>query len=147
MLLGAAPPGSFLTGPARCRRAPGRPPRTPGWLEGLRALRFPHLSRGWQEAEGLRAHKVPFLTPQRFQSPNVWTAPPNPELSGARNLPVPLAKQTRSAANRRVTRRGPGAATAEACAGLHGRGSPQRAAVCPAAPVASGPEPGVGGGG
>lgn len=70
--------GSFLAAPGHCGRAPGPPPRTPGWLEGLRALWLPHLSKGWQGTEGLRAHRVPFPTPQRLQKRTVLDSTPKP---------------------------------------------------------------------
>lgn len=57
--------------------------------------------KGWWGTEVMRAHKAPFPTSQQLQSRNVWTAPPNPELSVGRSLPAPLVKQTRSAASRR----------------------------------------------
>lgn len=57
--------------------------------------------KGWWGTEAMRAHKAPFPTSQQLQSWNVWTAPPNPELSVKLSLPAPLVKQTRSAASRR----------------------------------------------
>nr|XP_042115594.1 uncharacterized protein LOC121821816 [Peromyscus maniculatus bairdii] len=61
-----------------------------------------------------------------------WTAPLNPRAGcGTQSPRTPSQANRQRRQSQRVTRRGPGAVTAEACAGLHGRGSPLSAARCP----------------
>lgn len=116
-------PWVLLAAPRPYRRAPGWSPRTPGWLEGLRAPRLPHRSGDWQRTKGLLARRVPFPTPQRLQSQSVWAAPQAPKHGVDRNLPCT-----------------PNRADPQ-------RGQPQSyllrlecRAVCPAAFAASGPQ-------
>lgn len=103
--------------------ATSQPPGTPGWMEGPRAQFAPALPR----------------EPAAAAEPQVWAAPQPPSRLGntVSRHPSQAKPAARPAA---VTRRGPGTATAEGCAGLHGRGSPRCAAVRPAS------DPGAGGG-
>lgn len=91
--------GSFLAAPGHCGRAPGPPPRTPGWLEGLRALWLPHLSKGWQGTESAQS-PLPYSS-EVAEADCLGQHPQAPELGVERSLPAPPAKQTRSAASRR----------------------------------------------